>query len=375
MKLGILIDRLQPTGGAEQHTLRLIRRALETGEEVVVASHRGSSANCEHIVVPAPRRRPARDRVFAERGVARLRSVGCSVVLGFRHCPGVDVYLPHGGLVADALHAQDAARGRVSRLRLLARTLSGKHRFFVEAEQTLLGEAEGPRVICVSHALRMRMRSLYPASARRTVVIPNGVDAMHFDAAEAPASDVRGGLGLEHAVVGLLLAAHPRLKGAQAAIEALALSRVTELDPPCHLLVAGGRLPADLRARARRIGVADRVHAVGACADPRPLYAAADVLVHPTFYDPCSLVCLEALAMGVPVITTPQNGVRELMGTRGGIVLEEPGSPEAVAVAIRVLADPALRAQTAEDARFIAEAHPLETALDRVLDVCRAASP
>ena len=56
-------------------------------------------------------------------------------------------------------------------------------------------------------------------------------------------------------------------------------------------------------------------------------------------------------------------------------MLEEAGQrPESVAVALRVLADPALRAQTAEDARLIAEAHPVETALDRVLDVCRAAS-
>ena len=78
--------------------------------------------------------------------------------------------------------------------------------------------------------------------------------------------------------------------------------------------------------------------------------------------------------MGLPVITTPPNGVRELMGSRGGIVLEEAGNPRSVAVALRVLADPALRAQTAEDARFIARAHPLGTALDRVLDVCRAAA-
>ena len=52
--------------------------------------------------------------------------------------------------------------------------------------------------------------------------------------------------------------------------------------------------------------------------------------------------------MGLPVITTPRNGVREVMGQRGGIVIEEPGNAEALATAIRVLADDELRAFTSE---------------------------
>jgi UDP-glucose:(heptosyl)LPS alpha-1,3-glucosyltransferase len=375
VKLGILVDGLRTAGGAERHTRALIARAAETGDAVVVATlDDPGDVGGEVLPVPAPRGRPARDRVFASRGVALLREAGCDVVLGFRHCPGVDVYLPHGGLVADAVHAQDAARGRVSRLKLLARSVSGKHRFFAEAEAALLGGTEGPRVICVSRALQARMRTVYPACARRTVVVPNGVDVDHFDPSHAPPASLRAELGLADATVGLLVAWNPRLKGAEAAIRALARPETGEIASACHLVVAGGDLPRDLRTLARRLGVFDRVHALSGFRDPRVVYALADVLVHPTFHDPCSLVCLEALAMGLPVITTPQNGVRELMGHRGGIVLEEAGNAQSVAVALRVLADPALRAQTAEDARLIAEAHPVQTALDRVLDVCRAAA-
>ena len=47
----------------------------------------------------------------------------------------------------------------------------------------------------------------------------------------------------------------------------------------------------------------------------RNAYFAADFLVHPTFYDPCSLVVLEALACGLPVITTRANGASELLRT------------------------------------------------------------
>ena len=45
----------------------------------------------------------------------------------------------------------------------------------------------------------------------------------------------------------------------------------------------------------------------------RNAYFAADFLVHPTFYDPCSLVVLEALACGLPIITTRYNGASELL--------------------------------------------------------------
>ena len=77
--------------------------------------------------------------------------------------------------------------------------------------------------------------------------------------------------------------------------------------------------------------------------------------------------------MGLPVITTPPNGVGALMGTRGGIVLEEAGSAGALAVALGVLADAGLRAETAEDARRVAESHPQDASLDLVLAVCNRA--
>jgi glycosyltransferase involved in cell wall biosynthesis len=85
-------------------------------------------------------------------------------------------------------------------------------------------------------------------------------------------------------------------------------------------------------------------------------------------------VTLEALSMGLPVITTPRNGAWELMAMRGGICVEAPGDVEGVAVALRVLADPALRTQTSEDARYVARKNRLATRLDQVLDVCRAAA-
>jgi UDP-glucose:(heptosyl)LPS alpha-1,3-glucosyltransferase len=378
VRLGVLLDRYDAArGGAEAHTDALVRRALGTGDEVVVAALAGTVPEGATLrLVRAPRRRPARDRVFARAGDAALREAGCDVVLAVRHAPRCDVYLPHGGLVADALSARDAARGRPPGLRGVLRALSPKVRWFLEAERAVLDAPEGPVVVCVSRALAARAKALHPACARRLRVVPNGVDAARFDpvAFASQRAALRASRGLEDAYVGLLLAHDLLLKGAHVAVAALAHEAVRALAPPFHLVLAGDRPSRDLRRLARRLGVADRMHAVGALDDARGWLAAADVLVHPTFHDPCSLACLEALAMALPVITTPRNGVRELMGMRGGIVLEEAGNPEALAVAVRVLADPTLRAHTAEDARWIALRNRLSTRLDEVLDVCRTAA-
>lgn len=110
MRLGILHDSADPRrGGAEAHTDALVRRALAEGDEVVLAVLEGEGpAGSTTLRIDAPRRRPARDRVLATQGERRLREAGCDVVLAFRHVLACDVYLPHGGLVADA---QDAAAG------------------------------------------------------------------------------------------------------------------------------------------------------------------------------------------------------------------------------------------------------------------------
>src|SRR5439155_7596627 len=81
---------------------------------------------------------------------------------------------------------------------------------------------------------------------------------------------------------------------------------------------------------------AARVSFAGAVADPRPFYRDADFFVLPTKHDPCSLVVLEALAMGLPVISTKFNGACEIM-TDGvhGYVLDDPADVNALAAAMR----------------------------------------
>jgi UDP-glucose:(heptosyl)LPS alpha-1,3-glucosyltransferase len=231
-------------------------------------------------------------------------------------------------------------------------------------------------VVCLSRAVARRFAEAWPACAPRLAVLPGAVDAERFrgepflEAGRA----VRGRLGLADAFVGLLVARHPRLKGVATAVEALALPPARDLVPPPSLLVVGGAIPRDVLRRARALGVADRLRAPGPAGDVRPWYAAADVLVHATWHDPCSLACLEALAMGLPVVTTWADGVAELLGEegRGGRVLA-PGDAPALSAALADLHAPATRARLAAEAREVARSRPLRAHLDAILDLCGAA--
>ena len=93
------------------------------------------------------------------------------------------------------------------------------------------------------------------------------------------------------------------------------------------LLVVGTRTGSNraFPSLARRLGVGAQVRFLGSVPDSEMpgIYRSCDAYVHPTFSDHCSLVVLEALACGLPVVTTRQNGAAELMcDGREGFVLD-----------------------------------------------------
>jgi UDP-glucose:(heptosyl)LPS alpha-1,3-glucosyltransferase len=107
-------------------------------------------------------------------------------------------------------------------------------------------------------------------------------------------------------------------KGLLFAIEAMALCKNRKM----RLLVAGRGESRPYKAKRLRFWREDPVQFLGEVADLVPVYAAADIFILPTIYDPFSNACLEALASGLPVITTRSNGFSEIIedGVHGSIV-------------------------------------------------------
>src|SRR5262249_49706107 len=121
---------------------------------------------------------------------------------------------------------------------------------------------------------------------------------------------------------------------------------------------------------ARRLGIAEYVRFLGQRRDVHHCYFAADFLVHPTFYDPCSLVVLEALACGLPVITTRYNGASELLHPPAeGFVVENPHDHSELAEAMEQLLDTGRRSVCAHAARQAAAEWTFEHHYQQLLSV------
>ena len=190
-------------------------------------------------------------------------------------------------------------------------------------------------------------------------MIPNAVDPQRVKVAQPGAvrCAFRNKLGLEPAdLVGLFVGHNFALKGLKPLLRAVGARNRPGMRP-IHLLACGGGHAGPYRRLARSLGIADSVHFLGFHPDIRECYAASDFFVLPTYYDPCSLVVLEALACGLPVITTLQNGAGELMtdGLQGYVVTSPDAHGELVAALNHMTEDPHRRAMAAAAARLGAE--------------------
>ena len=205
---------------------------------------------------------------------------------------------------------------------------SSHHRVFVDFETQLLDGGGARCVWCVSELVRRELAELHPSASERLELVPNGVDLGAFDPRQRA---VRGPRLREHlsitadAPILAFAGSDPRLKGLPTLLRALA-----ELRRPWTLVAAGLGHPAAGERLARRFGVPRaRARFLGAI-DARDLLAAADLVCAPTWRDPSSLFQLEALAAGVPVITTRASGEAATIEAHPGAgrVFEDPSDAD-----------------------------------------------
>lgn len=211
------------------------------------------------------------------------------------------------------------------------------------------------RVIAVSRGLRSTFGEKYGLSPRRVTVIPNGVATKRFSRqAIAPWRNAqRAKLGVGASLLFLMVAQNLRLKGFDIALRAFALLRGQGVD--AKLAVAGGVLDRAWRGLPEQLGLSEHVLFCGNVPEIEPLYAAADVFLHPTRWDACSLATIEAMAAGLPVVTTTANGAAELI-TDGvdGFVLPFPCDHRRLADLMFALRDPAVRGHIGATAQISA---------------------
>jgi UDP-glucose:(heptosyl)LPS alpha-1,3-glucosyltransferase len=378
MRIAFCHENVLPArGGAEMYVADLTRRLVAEGHDVHLYACRWDAAALPERLrvreLPLPRGpRWLRPWTFSAAVRTALERDRPEVSIGFDKVDGTDIYYPLGGLQpASAAHNLLKYRSRWRRsAAAVVRSLDVAHRSFARLERRTLLGPKPPLLVVNSRMVREHARQHYGISADRVRVIPNAIDPARFNERDRPRlrAEERRRIGVGPGeVIAAFVAMNYRLKGLEPLLHAVA--RVpTYL--PFRLLIVGSSKTRPWERLARRLGVARRLHFLGPSADVRRVYFAADFHVHPTFYDPCSGVVIEALACGLPVVTSRHNGAAELMQPpREGFVLDDPHDHAALAEALIALIDSVRRDACGRAARQTAVAWTIEHHYRAWLDV------
>jgi glycosyltransferase involved in cell wall biosynthesis len=216
-------------------------------------------------------------------------------------------------------------------------------------------------VVAVSEKVAQELVNIGVPRSRIRVII-NGVDLEEF----APGETNRQKLGLPENVTLALFAGDIRTPRKNLDTVLHALVKVPDL----HLVVVGHTQNSPFPQLAASLGLNERVHFVGFRRDIPQIMQAVDLFVFPSRYEACSLVLLEALSSGLPVITAKATGGGELVTPECGIVLPDSDDIDALALALLTLvSSPALIQQMGKAARSVAEKHSWTTMAQTYVDL------
>ncbi|MEP7329939.1 MAG: glycosyltransferase family 4 protein [Betaproteobacteria bacterium] len=349
MQLAIIRQRYTPFGGAERFVERALDALSTQGIDILLLTRRwpaGTNALVRPIIVnPRYLGRTMRDATFARSVCATLASMPPTLVQSHERIACCDIYRSGDGVHAAWVEERMRDASPLARLALAA---SPYHRYMLAAERRLYASPRLQRVICISTMVQTEIHERFGLPRERLPVIYNAIDPAVFNPAlRAHRDDIRARHGIARdAVVFLLVGSAYARKGVGRAIEALAL-----LPPGAHLLVVGrDRAPGRYARLAQRLGLADRVTFAGAQTDPKPYYGAADAFVLPTLYDALSNAVLEALACGLPVVTSDRCGAGELVAAHVAGTVCPARDIVAIAQGMSALLDPAHRARASAGA-------------------------
>ena len=257
--------------------------------------------------------------------------------------------------------------------RTLANLLRPVHLANLYLESRMFGPHMPRQIIASSHLVEQQLIHYYQVPPERIIVIHHGADARiyNLEARQRYRAEQRQALGLQPDDVALLHVSHNwKRKGVPTILRAL--RDLGAAGQAYRVVVVGQGQPAPYRQWAARNGLKDRVLFPGPAAHIERFYAAADLFVLPTVYDPFALVCVEAMACGLPVITTAAAGASELI-TPGinGLVLNEAHDHVTLAGHLRDLLDKDRRTALGTAAAATAAQLTHHGNIDRTVEVCQ----
>ncbi len=223
-------------------------------------------------------------------------------------------------------------------------------------EKRALTSPETLGISANSHRTRLDLEHFYGCDPAKISVVYNAVDSVRFSPANTRFRlPVRQKYGISDDAIVVLFVGEYRRKGLATVIQALGKLN----KPEVHLLAVGKGDLAQYSALAAEAGITGQVTFAGPARDIEQVFGAADIFAFPTYYEAFGMVITEAMASGLPVITSRRAGAAEMVRDgESGLLLDKPGDTDELGGKLEILlADKMLRADMGLKARQAVSGH------------------
>jgi len=347
MRIALITRRFDPAGGGTERDLAITARILaHAGHRVTIyaAELRATTAEWPLRRVAAPRLGRALALLwFARAARAAARRDGADLVLSFARIVDADILRSGGG--AHSSYVRAARQWQTPAARIAMR-LSPYHRVQTIVERRGFASPRLRRVIAVSNLVRDDLVRTFALPPAQTVTLYNGVELDRFVPEPDPAvrDAIRRDFGVTDSRPAVMFVGNGfARKGLRFLIEAW-----PAVHADARLIVVGtDQAAASYERLVRRLGINGRAKFLGRRSDVERLMRGADVFALSSLFEPFGNVALEAMAAGVPALTTALCGVAEVMpDALRPFIVNQPSNPGELAARMNALieAAPALKA-------------------------------
>jgi UDP-glucose:(heptosyl)LPS alpha-1,3-glucosyltransferase len=333
-KLALIKKDFHAQGGLEKVTTRILEALLERGVDISLFTSSPSTALCPTYS-------------YKPKGILKVQKLkdfdlwltqqtaGHDIVFSMDRCSRQTHHRAGNGVHAAYLDLRAQVEGRLRRLSFAINPL---HRFQLELEKRTFEAKETEVIIVNSGMVQTQILKYYNTPPSKIHVVHNGVKWKALEAGFNDSLKERAkyilDLGLDPSVYQFLFVGHNfKRKGLDVLLEALALLKGKNF----HLSIVGhDNNLKNYQMLTDHLGLASQVTFFGAKTSTKPYYFAADSLIIPSIYDPFANVTVEALALGLFVVSSKMNGGHEVLQSQTGIIVENCHSAQELASALTI---------------------------------------
>lgn len=355
MKIAIIRQKFVLYGGAEQFVQGYIQQLAEAGHDIHIFANQWSSSDHPNIHlhhVPAFKLNAfIRTLSFAWFAARAVGKESFDIIQSHEKTWKQNIYR-----VGDGCHKEwlDQRKRFLPTLKGFSLSYNPFHRLILKLEKNIFESGQCKKFIAISQMVKNDILKHYQCPQENISVVYNGVDLTRFhpENKNIYRENIRKELGIpKNSVLILFVGSGFERKGLKSLLQATQYFKSNDW----RLVIMGkGKWKKYIHF------VLENLRSQVIYKEPVPdiekYYAAADIFALPSIYEPFGNANLEALASGLPVITTRHCGAADIIQHRqNGLIVETPESSEEIAENINSLFDPTVRKSMGQNGRALAE--------------------